>query len=170
MNCRAQLRNVIKRVFLLSFRFLARFEAALKCLKIWIWFFVSSFNYFVFLEEDGLYIMKHDFSYITITSHERVTRPSPLHDELSREYYEQSRKHEEQSQEHNEYLREYYLRQQCRTKTFFVSQLICTLNVWHKKWGILSIKVEQVLKKWNAQLAPKNTLLTQPTRCRSSAL
>lgn len=99
--------------------------------------------------------MKHDFSYITITSHERVTRPSPLHDELSREYYEQSRKHEEQSQEHNEYLREYYLRQQCRTKTFFVSQLICTLNVWHKKWGILSIKVEQVLEKRKAQLAPK---------------
>jgi len=45
--------------------------------------------------------MKYDVWYslslleITITSHERVTRPSLLHDELSREYYEQSRKHEE---------------------------------------------------------------------------
>jgi len=83
--------------------------------------------------------MKYDFSYSFIGDNNYQSRECNetvtivQHDELSREYYEQSRKHEEQSQEHDEHSREYYLLEKCMTKTCFGSQLICTLNVWHKK-------------------------------------
>lgn len=120
--------------------------------------------------------MKYDVWYslslleITITSHERVTRPSLLHDELSREYYEQSRKHEEQSQGMTSFHENIIY---CNSASRRLASCHNSFALWMsgtKNEKKLSIKVEHVLKKRKAQLTPKNTLLTQPKRCRSSAL